>query len=361
MKNIFLIILFLAITVVAHSQQSPELILNDIGGADDVIIEMETNDDQASNFRNLILGVNESSHGWLRTMSNGSNQLNNDLSFWTDGKRRMSIIDSDLGINTTNPLEKIHLNSGSALITLDIINQNLQKGAFNFYDGSLLRSGISYSMRPGSSVRPSLDVSHLGNSKMALKTSGNAIEVLQNGFIMLPQLATGSDQNLIANNQKALTTETPLVAGRLNITPSHFREDNTFASMNSGPNEILPEYVTGRLGTVRMAAPINLPEGARIFQVEIHYIDNDPHRDVEVRLIESKNDSPTVSNTDFIFSSIGTNTSSNNPVLSHTEFFVSWTIEDPREYSSFVQIDMGSSNINTVTGISSIVLVYALP
>ncbi len=359
MKNILILIL-LSTPIFLMGQLTPELIVNDTDNDGDVLIEMQTNDNQSASFRNLTLGLNQSSQGWLRTLTNGSNQTNNHLSFWTNNLRRLSIIDADLGINTTSPQEKIHLRSGNALLTLKKTNQNLYESKVKFHEGSTLSSSLSYSLRTNSSVRPSLNISHPGFGKIELVNQVTAVSVFLLGTVRLNQLSGSGDRNLVANSSANLTTQALPQSYKLNITPSHFRQDNTFNDL--GPGQISPEIVTGRVGAVRMAAPINLPEGSRITSMVINYIDFDPFRNVKVNLIRSQNDQATAIDNWLIFTSnnISNNT---NPVLTTTVSTGGggWVIKDPRDHASVVQIDMEQSNNNNLTGISSITLNYELP
>ena len=124
--------------------QTRELELIDWDGNGDVTIEFTTDDPPGdSTHRNMLVGVNESSEGFLRMISD------NDLSFWTNNLRRLTIQNGgNVGIGTFNPGAKLEVSSdgiNDEQTIVQILESTISDRPILLFSegGSLITNGMS--------------------------------------------------------------------------------------------------------------------------------------------------------------------------------------------------------------------------
>ncbi len=85
--------------------------IEDIDNDGDATIEIIKKVTTEHELRNMLLGVNQSSGGFLRMVSD------HDLSLWTDNKRRLTIANSGLiGVGVNSPVARLHVGSGDIIV-----------------------------------------------------------------------------------------------------------------------------------------------------------------------------------------------------------------------------------------------------
>lgn len=96
MKNSIPTLTLLFLSTILFSQR--EVIVTDMNGNGDAVIELNGGDASPPSYKEMILGFNQSNEGWLRM------NTNHDLSFWTNNNKRMTVDKSGfIGIGTSAP------------------------------------------------------------------------------------------------------------------------------------------------------------------------------------------------------------------------------------------------------------------
>ena len=129
----------LSIPHIVHAQH--EVTVEDIGGDGDAVIEIIVDSSDNISPREMILGLNQTSEGFLRMLTD------HDLSFWTFNQKRMTVTNTgEVGIGTSNALEKLYVKNGS--LGLETETSGLfdtdERSSINFYTDSDYKAGITY-------------------------------------------------------------------------------------------------------------------------------------------------------------------------------------------------------------------------
>ncbi len=322
-----------------------EVIIEDIGSDKEVTIELETDDSILANHRHMHTGI-KNDQGYLKTVSN------NDLSFWTNSTRRMTIENNgNVGLGTSNPQDLLHIKTGRFRIQVPSAPKlNLIfAGSLDFDFSNNKVGGVAYSPFTISPFSPEAIVFKNNLEGVINLNTGNQPRLIikEDGGIRIPWLAQGKPANVYVDNQGNLKTN--IVDKVINITPLDLRYDYT-------PTEITPHLVRGKhLQSIPLFASVDIPSGSVVTEAIIYYVDNSSSSNLSISFTKGKHNSGSASlyTTTSIFDSTGSPSSSNTDIKKETVSLNYTVINDDVERTNLTFILPSSA-----LGISSIVLIY---
>lgn len=199
MKNsTVLLSFFLVIASLKVSSQS-ELSIEDIDNDGDVTIEIIKKLSAKDELRNMLLGVNQSSGGFLRMISD------DDLSFWTKNMRRLTIANNgQVGVGLSDPKASLHVGPGDiiAQTQLRIIgNLGLQEARLSFFSGDSRIGGL---LSRGSNLI--LESENKGSIFLRSEDTDHLI-ARPDGNIIVPGLSGSGHRNLTVDQNGTLKAE----------------------------------------------------------------------------------------------------------------------------------------------------------
>lgn len=210
-----LVLIFgLGIVVSIHGQH--EMSIEDMDNDGDAVLELLKQNTKQHLERHMIIGVNQSSEGFLRMVSD------HDLSLWTDNKRRLTINNGGfVGIGTHPAQARLHVAGGDiiAQTQLRIIgNLGIHEGRFSFYSEDFLQGSL---ISRGSNII--LERAGLGG--LILRTNDNdRLRIGSSGLVTIPDLA-GSGQSIVvvdeSGNLKRIEAEAQEI--HMQIPVNHFQ------------------------------------------------------------------------------------------------------------------------------------------
>jgi len=196
-KSTLLTFLFLLISIGFFAQS--EMSIEDIDNDGDVTIELIKKIEAEHELRKMLIGVNQSSEGFLRMISD------NDLSFWTKNKRRLTISNhGSIGIGVKDPQARLHINGGDIIAQTQLRifgNIGLQEARLSFLTADTRIGGI---LTRGNNLI--LDLAQQGDIKLSINNQDHLI-VQSGGNIRIPGLNGSETRNLVVDKNGNLRTE----------------------------------------------------------------------------------------------------------------------------------------------------------
>ena len=165
------------------SAQNMQFTIADNDQDEDAVFQVLAGSISTTSYRELIMGFNQSNHGWIRTVSD------NDLSLWTDNKKRLTIkSDGKVGIGLTDPSSRLHVNGELRVeepfsirdnsIGLDLFhNSEYAGGITSFIEGTFIQQNVT-------------ELNCKDNCITSLKINDSEVLVAErNGAIRIPSLS----------------------------------------------------------------------------------------------------------------------------------------------------------------------------
>ncbi len=334
-------IILLTCTNIALGQQR-EFFIEDLYSDDQ--ISMDINSDTTK----MKIGI-DAIGGWIKILNNSP------LWFGTDDKRRLTIDQAgNVGINTSTPKAKLHINEGDVrleAITTPTSSFDSYKTGVDFYKGTATSDylgGIEYS-NPG--LGPTQIATRLVSNAglLSFATDGSTrLSVNPSGEVRVHEFPVNQGTNNVMVTADGTLTTT--IKGKLVINPSDLNFNRTPPVGFYVFHKVLGN--TNQFGVnVQAFCPIDLPENAKITRADIYYID-DSAQNLRVRFRRTQNDTNTSNNTT-IFTSSGSPSNSTSDIKFATAN-TNWTVGDPNDEHSHLFIELFESGL----GISSIILSY---
>ena len=149
MNRIYYNLLGLLLMPFFLSAQNMQFTIADNDQDEDAVFQVLAGSISTTSYRELIMGFNQSNHGWIRTVSD------NDLSLWTDNKKRLTIkSDGKVGIGLIDPSSRLHVNGELRVeepfsirdksIGLDLFhNSEYAGGITSFIEGTFIQQNVT--------------------------------------------------------------------------------------------------------------------------------------------------------------------------------------------------------------------------
>ncbi len=189
--NIVFFTLLIGLTGLSLFGQS-EMSIEDMDNDGDATIELLKPTTAEHDLRQMLLGVNQSSEGFLRMVSN------HDLSFWTNNRRRMTVTNGGfVGINESSPKARLHVGGGDIIAETQLRlfgNLGIHEGRMSFYSGDTRLGGL---VSRGNDLL--LESVESGNIKFRIKDTDHLI-VESDGDLRVPGLGGSGTRNLTVDN-----------------------------------------------------------------------------------------------------------------------------------------------------------------
>lgn len=310
------IILYLPLSLDAQH----EVTIEDIGANGDAVIEIVVDSSDNIEARKMILGLNQSSQGFLRM------RTDHDLSFWTFNQKRMTIKNSgEVGIGTGTPLEELYVKNGSLGLETETFGLfgTEERSSLNFYTGSTYQGGITYG--DGDTDGKFMSFNNTGNSAF-FWSSNNQIRMRLNndGTLRINDLEGVGSRQIYADENGTLTTESSsrLIA----VKPSQFivsnlSEDNKLKSNGRRIKGDFPLLVD----KVFINANPSIPHSKYLIEEVTFYFYDNESEDISFQVFKSLEFSPTGSSSG-ASTSVRNITIPVNEIVDDTEDYKNWTI-----------------------------------
>ncbi len=276
LRYLFLCLLLGFSTPAAFGQS--ELSIEDMDNDGDVIIELKAPSSTEIELRHMLLGVNQSSEGFLRMLSD------NDLSFWTNSQKRMTLKNNGfIGIGTNNPHAKLQIQNGGLIvetITKIVGGLGLQESNIDFYTDNTKVAGFQYRGN-------ALTMENSGIGDIKFKTNEETrMTIKGNGAIQVPDFSGSGERDIVVDSSGFLKikTETDI---HMMIPVNYFQPMFSTIIFNNFGGSIYAPGVFPHFNLEGMqVAPMFPYTKVLVTQVEIFYIDNKTGTDIEFRLRE---------------------------------------------------------------------------
>ena len=271
MKHILKYILhFVLFASFSFVQAQHEVTVEDIGGNGDAVIEIVVDSSENIDPRKMILGLNQSSEGFLRM------RTNHDLSFWTFNKKRMTVTNTgEIAVGTSNALEKLYVKNGS--LGLETETSGLfdtdERSSINFYTDSDYKAGITYGDTQADGKFMSFN--NTDNSAFFWRSNSQTRMILNtDGSLRIHDLDGDGQRKVFASNNGILESDPTLFNS---VNPSDFKIDPIYrdnGDLRYFTNELLVE-ISGPLNALSVIASPAIPfDKYFVEEVIFFYLDN---------------------------------------------------------------------------------------
>ena len=340
--NIILTSIILLICTNISLSQQREFFIEDLGSDDQITMEIN------SNTAKMKIGI-DALGGWIKMINNYP------LWFGTENTRRLTIDNTgNVGINTSTPKEKLHINEGDIRLegieTVTPFFTSSNTGV-DFYKGNASSDylgGIEYS-NPGTTLT-NISTRLISNAGLlAFETDGSTrLSINSSGEVKVHQFPSNQGTNNVMVTADGTLTTT--IKDKLVINPSDLNFNRTPPVGLYAFHKVLGN--TDQFGVkVEAFYPVDLPAKAKITRADIYYID-DSSQNLRIRLRRTQNDTDTSTNTT-IFTSSGSPSNSTTDIK-FASANTNWTVGDPNDEHTHLFIELFESGL----GISSIILSY---
>lgn len=284
MNHSTLLLLILLLLSFLDSDAQIEMSIEDIDNDGDATIEIIKNATAEHELRNMLLGVNQSSGGFLRMISD------HDLSLWTKNKRRFTVAnDGFIGVGINDPEARLHVGSGDIIAqtqTRIFENLGLQEARLSFFAGDARVGGI---LSRGSNII--IDNENSGDIKLRSKDIDHMI-VRSDGNIRMPAYGGSGNRNLIVDpngniNAVEIEEEAEDIHMKIPVTQFQAMFGTTINSLFGGiwaPPTFFQQNLTGLRTT-----PVFHHTRVLIKELKVYFIDND-NDDITFQVYTPDND-----------------------------------------------------------------------
>jgi len=160
-----------------------ELTVTEINSDNAAVIELNGESSTQSDFTQMILGFNQSSAGWLRTVTN------HDLSFWTNNSRRLTVKNNGrVGIGTSIPSETLDV-QGNTNIDGNLTQRGSGNTTIESTSGAITISTTSAVIE----ILPNGDINILSSGNIGMTADGNL------------SLTAGGDIDITSNKELSIS------------------------------------------------------------------------------------------------------------------------------------------------------------